>query len=66
MKNKYWLWMIGVNILGIIGYKLLTSVGASKAYDFIADEIDTGDTVIMTKSDGTTVVVKKVRKTEEE
>lgn len=59
-KKSLLLWFLGVNVLGYVGYKLFSSSGECKAYDTIAEEIDKGDTVIMTKSNGKVVVVKKV------
>lgn len=64
-KKALILWFIGVNALGYIGYKIFSSFGASKAYDVIVNELDTGDTVIMTKTDGDVVAVKKVKREEE-
>lgn len=66
MNKKFWLWMIGINILGITGYKILTGFGAAKNYEFITNELDTGDTIIMTKPDGTTIAVKKIKHSDEE
>lgn len=66
MKNKkFWLWIAAINILGVVGYKSLTALGAGNAYDKIVDELDSDNTIMFTKDSGDVVMVKKVNPDDE-
>ena len=64
MKNKYLgtflIWMAGLIAVGYSGYKMLTGTGQRMAYDQMIDDLDTGDTCVMTKKDGKPLFVRKI------
>lgn len=61
LKDKFfWVWMICAGGVAYTGYKALTSIGESKAYEKIADDMDSGSTVIMDTSDGRHIFARKV------
>lgn len=64
MKSKYLgiflIWMGGLAAIGYAGYKMLTGAGQNMAYDRMVDDLDTGDTCVMTKKDGKPLFVRKV------
>lgn len=64
MKGKYLatflIWIGGLGVIGYTGFKMLTGAGQNMAYDKIVDELDGGETCVMTKRDGKPLFVRKV------